>query len=346
MIKTGILGGETMAAGELIRILINHPDVDLRAVASDSLAGRSVEEVHRGLVGDVSMRIEPDLDPEGLDVAFLCGEQWMARNWMERHAAKCEEADVRVIDLTGAFRNGEMDMVYGFPEFNRKPLVRGATRASLPSPVAMAVELALFPLAKNMLLSGDISAAVRIASTESFGDRRDARGDASSASFEKVACSTRLDPIAPIENRPDGEDAAREVASLLRVVQPSFGGGLKLHVSCDRDTPRGIITEVDVPLITSLGELRRLFGEAYEDHNFTYPVENVPAVLDVANTNKCLVYIGYPADGEVAEDGRIVRITTVIDNLLKGAAGNAVHCLNLLFGLSERTGLALKASVY
>ena len=327
MIKTGVLGGETMVAGELIRILINHPDVDLRTVASGSFAGRAVEEVHRGLVGDLSLCIEPDLDPEGLDVVLLCGEPWMARDWMEPHAGMCAESDVRVIDLTGAYRCGEMDMVYGLPEYNRKALVRGAKRASLPSPVAMAVELALFPFAKNMLLTGDINASVTIASTENFGTCNGVSAGSQNAPFAELACSTRLDPIAPIENRPDGE--------LVR-----------LCVSRNNVCPRGIVAQVDVPLATSIGELRRLFSEAYEDHNFTYPVDGVPSVLDVANTNKCLVYVGYPSDVEVAGDGRCVRVTAVIDNLLKGAAGNAVHCLNLLFGLSERTGLALKASAF
>ncbi len=346
MIKTGILGGETMVAGELIRILINHPDVDLRTIASESLSGCAVEEVHRGLVGDLSMRMATDIEPEGLDVVLLCGEPWMARNWMERHAIACAESAVRVIDITGAFRNGEMEMVYGLPEHNRKALVRGATRASLPSPIAMAVELALFPLAKNMLLSGDISVAVSIASTESFINRGGGVAGNGNGNPMDVACSTRLDPIAPIENRPDGEDASREVGILLRDVQPSFGGKVRLRVSRDNEIPRGIVAEADVPLITSIAELKRLFGEAYEDHNFTYPVERVPSILDVANTNKCLVSIGYPDDVEAAGDGRVVRVTSVIDNLLKGAAGNAVHCLNLLFGLSERTGLALKASAF
>ena len=346
MIKTGVLGGETMVAGELIRILINHPDVDLRTVASGSFAGRAVEEVHRGLVGDLSLCIEPDLDPEGLDVVLLCGEPWMARDWMEPHAGMCAESDVRVIDLTGAYRCGEMDMVYGLPEYNRKALVRGAKRASLPSPVAMAVELALFPFAKNMLLTGDINASVTIASTENFGTCNGVSAGSQNAPFAELACSTRLDPIAPIENRPAGEDAAREVASLLHAVQSSFGGKVRLCVSRNNVSPRGIVAQVDVPLATSIGELRRLFSEAYEDHNFTYPVDGVPSVLDVANTNKCLVYVGYPSDVEVAGDGRCVRVTAVIDNLLKGAAGNAVHCLNLLFGLSERTGLALKASAF
>lgn len=341
MIKTGILGGDTMAAGELIRILINHPDVVLEQVASDSAAGRRVDEVHRGLIGDTDLQMVSDFGPEGLDAVFICGEPWRARQWMERYGADCEADDVRVIDLTGAFRNGDMDMVYGLPEHNRKPLVRGARRASLPSPVAMAVELALFPLAKNMLLRDAVTGNVSIAATENFEN-------CPSALHKQpdVALSTRLDPIAPIENRPDGEVSAREASAVIRAIQPSFGGDIRLNVSRDNSMPRGITAKIDVCCGTSLGELRRLFEDAYEDHNFTYVVDSNPSVLDVANTNKCMINLGYPPEGLAAGADQKVRVTAVIDNLLKGAAGNAVHCLNLLFGLSERTGLALKASAF
>lgn len=345
MIKTGILGGETMAAGELIRILINHPDVVLQQVASESAAGSSVDEVHRGLTGDTDLQMVPDFGPEGLDVVFICGEPWRARQWMERYGAECDAGEVRVIDLTGAFRNGDMDMVYGFPEHNRKALVRGARRASLPSPVAMTVELALFPLAKNMLLRGDITGNVCIASTENF-ENASLSATSKSGSPLDVALSTRLDPVAPLENRPDSDASAREAAGIMRQIQPSFGGAIRLNISRDNRMPRGITARIDVSCGTSLGEVRRLFDEAYEDHNFTYVVDRLPSVLDVANTNKCLISLGYPPEGAAAGAEQKVRVTVVLDNLLKGAAGNAVHCLNLLFGLSERTGLALKASAF
>ncbi len=343
MIKTGILGGDTIAAGELIRILINHPDVVLEQVASDSSAGRRVDEVHRGLTGDTDLQMVADFGPEGLDAVFICGEPWRAHQWMERYSADCEAGEVKVIDLTGAFRNGEMEMVYGFPEHNRKPLVRGALRASLPSPVAMAVELALFPIAKNMLLRDAVTGNIRIAATENF---ENCPSGGSLTNQPDVALSTRLDPIAPIENRPDGDASAREATAAIRAIQPSFGGDIHLNISRDNSIARGITAQLDVCSGTSLGELRRLFEEAYEDHNFTYIVDRNPSVLDVANTNKCLISLSYPPEGMAAGADQKVRVTAVIDNLLKGAAGNAVHCMNLLFGLSERTGLALKASAF
>lgn len=346
MIKIGITGAHTTAAGELIRILINHPDVVLMTVASEEVAGLRVDMLHRGLTGDTDMCVVPSLDPSGHDAVFLCGEPWEARRWMEMYDDVLdadEEHRVRVIDLTGAFRDGAFGMVYGLPEHNRKALVRGATRASLPSPAAMAVALALIPLAKNMLIQGPVTASAAIASAENVSsgipDSPDAKGD--------VAVSTRLDPIAPIENRPDGDDAAREVTRLLRQIQPSFAWSVSLSISRDQKFPRGIIATVDTPASLPLAELCRRYDEAYDDHNFTYLLDRMPTPADVANTNKCLLHLAYPSnDPDVLSASPSLRVVSVIDNLLKGSAGNAVHCLNLLFGLSERTGLALKASAY
>lgn len=359
-----------MAAGELTRILLNHPDIDLRQVASDTEAGKRLSAVHRGLVGDTELTFSPALQSEGLDVVFLCGEAWAARRFVEglpkptsaneaaethdkgdrserpdrrsRHQAE-EEEPLRIIDLTGAFRNpasGEGDpMVYGLPEWNRKALVRGAQSTSLPSAAAMALELALFPLAKNMRLEGPVAATVEIATTEDYQN-----APAPETSREE---SVRLDPIAPCDFRPDPSAAASEASALLRSVLGPGSRDFKMTVRSARaeTMPRGIVAEVVLPSALSVGELRAMFDEAYSDHSFVYTVDSPPTALDVANTNKCLIHIGEadPADGSPF---RAVRIIAVIDNLLKGSAGNAVHCLNLLFGLSERTGLSLKASAF
>lgn len=344
MIKVGILGAETAAAGELIRILINHPDVSLKTVASESEAGRDVSGLHRGLVGDIDMTVSATLDCAGHEVVFLCGEPWMARNWMQHNDAEARECGLKVIDLTGAFRDGSMDMVYGFPEFNRKALVRGALRASVPSVIASAVEPALFPLAKNNLLSG---AGIQVSVTMAGADS--GSGMLSEYPVQtSYNVSTRLDPVAPNEHRPDAEAAAAEVSACLRLIQPSFAGPLQITLSRDGVVSRGVTGVVDVPCSISLNEVRRLFEEAYEDHGFTFPVDFTPVVADVANTNKCLVSLEYCDThlSGVSAGQPVLRITSVTDNLLKGAAGTAVHCMNLLFGLSERTALQLKASAF
>ncbi len=349
MIKVGILGAHTAVAGELIRILINHPDVVLKTVASELTAGKTIASVHRGLIGDTDMVVAPTLPVSGHNAIFLCGEPWEAQQWMERnHAAlstgtpdDTDSEPVRVIDLTGAFRDGTYDMVYGLPEWNRKALVRGATRASIPSAIAMAVELALFPLAKNMLLQGNITIAATIAAIHE-ADVKPRRHDT-----DNVVMSTRLDPIAPMENRPDADAATREIATMLRQVQPNFSWAVNAQLSRDDTSARGITVGISLNSSLPVSELAHHFEEAYHDHNFTYLVDRAPSALDVENTNKCLIHLAYPShDTDMLTAAKQLRITAVIDYLLKGSAGNAVHCMNLLFGLSERTGLSLKASAF
>lgn len=334
MIKTGIIGGHTLAAGELIRILVNHPDVTILWVSSPQEAGRRLTAVHRGLEGDTDSAFigaPSAADVEGLDAVFLCGEPWEARQFMDLAGAM---AELRVIDLTGAFRSGEAGMVYGLAEHNRKALVRGATRASLPSEIAMAAELALFPLAKNMMLSGDIEISAALASTVRE------HGAAASSEGDLAELSTRRDPVAPVENRPDAELAGDEIAKAMKSVQPSFRGEARVSLSRDGSAARGIrVTATASDCNQPVSELHRIYEEAYEDHGFTFPIDRRPELADAANTNKCLIHIRRDENG-------LVEITSVIDNLLKGAAGNAVHCMNLLFGLSEKTGLALKGSAF
>lgn len=345
MIKVGILGAHTVAAGELIRILINHPDVMLCVLASEEVAGQRIDDVHRGLTGDTAMRVASTLDLSGLDAIFLCGEPWEARCWMEANVSMLDQ-DVddpkRIIDLTGAFRDGSFGMVYGLPEYNRKAMVRGATRASVPSPVAMAVELALFPLAKNMLLQGAVKVAATIASTVG-----ETHSDPGALGSMDVVMSTRLDPIAPIEHRPDTEAFTREIACVLRQIQPTFSSLVTLSLSRDSSVTRGISAVVELPSSLPVSELERRYEEAYDDHNFTYLLSREPVAQDVANTNKCLLHLAYAQNSpDPITATQSLRITAVIDNLLKGSAGTAVHCMNLLFGLSERTGLSLKASAF
>ncbi len=333
MIKTGIIGGHTLAAGELIRILVNHPDVTIMWVSSPQEAGRALTAVHRGLEGDTDATFIGDpaeADIAGLDIAFLCGEPWEARRFAELSKGF---ADLRVIDLTGAFRDGSESMVYGLAEHNRKALVRGATRAALPSEVAMAAELALFPLAKNMLLHGDIEISAALASTvREHGAAAESEGDL-------AELSTRRDPVAPAENRPDAELAGAEITRAMKAVQPSFSGEVRVALSRDATAARGISVTAKVNCNQPLAELNRVFEDAYGDHSFTFLIGRRPEMADAANTNKCLIHIRRDENG-------LIEITSVIDNLLKGAAGNAVHCMNLLFGLSEKTGLALKGSAF
>lgn len=348
MINVGIIGGETEAAGELIRILINHPDVILRTVCSPLHAGERVDRYHRGLTGDTDLCFEKALDASKLNCVFLVGESWQAKEFMASVDAPSHKLDadddaedaLRIVDMTGSFINGDYDMVYGFPEYNRKALVRGALRASVPSAIATGVELSLFPLAKNYLLTGAIDSTVRMSRKNS-----NVGSNATESDFAASQLSTRLDPVAPVEHRPDAERAAVEIEKAMKAIYPSFIGNLNLKLAADMSPLRGMMVVSDVPCSVNIEEIRRLYEEAYVDHSFAFIIDRLPETADISNTNKCLLNIE-PAHGDHSySSAPVVRITAALDNLIKGSAGTAVHCMNLLFGLSERTGLALKASV-
>lgn len=356
MINAAITGGETIAAGELIRILINHPDVNLLAVVSDTAAGRRLTDVHRGLEGDTALNFSASLSEDVLkkiNMVFLCGEPWEAESVFSTIAPyNFEHSDdpIRIIDLTGRYRGGNGFMVYGLPEANRKALVRGATMCAIPSAGAMAIELTLFPLLKGAVLPQRIDATLEIASTENFIKE-------SQSMAVSPALSTRFDPVAPADYRSDAETISREVAGWIRTFYPSFSGEINLRIKRS-PTARGIEASIDISAQVSVEQTRRLIEDAYSDHSFTYLITRRPEVTEVANTNKCLLYVTDPSSpddlGSIspgpltspAQDHTPLRIISSMDNLLKGGAGNAVHCMNLLFGLSERTGLTLKASAF
>jgi len=361
VINVGIIGGETEAAGELIRILINHPDVVLRTVCSTDHTGERIDRYHRGLTGDTDLCFSKSLDPAKLNCVFLSGESWQAREFVESVNAPShrqeqdgddddDENTLRIIDMTGCFLNGDSGMVYGFPEFHRKAMVRGALRASLPSAIAIAVELALFPLAKNHLLHGNAFATVSLPRNSALlthdGTTAGIQTFPSSLADDIASrLSTRLDPVAPAGHRPDTGDATTEIGREMKAIDPTYSGDIKLSLASDSSCTRGLKAKILVPCNANVEEVRHLYNEAYSDHGFTFLLDREPVVADVSNTNKCLLGIEAAGNASPAGDLPGLRITAVIDNLVKGSAGNAVHCMNLLFGLSERTGLALKASV-
>jgi N-acetyl-gamma-glutamyl-phosphate reductase len=363
VINVGIIGGETDAAGELIRILINHPDVILRGVCSPEHAGKRLDSYHLGLIGDTDLCFTDKLDTSKLNCVFLVGESWQAHKFVTSIDAPLNKLDMddeeaedalRIIDMTGSFLDGSYGMVYGFPEYHRKALVRGALRASVPSAVAVAMELALFPMAKNHLLNGRIDATVELPRKPE--SRVMERSDSRTTSTVGVQpgygdnailasqLSTRLDPVAPVENRPDSETAATEIEREMKVIDPSFNGKINLRLSTHPSRSRGILVDIHVPCNVTVDDVKHLYEEAYSDHSFTFPVDRKPLVAEVANTNKCLLTI----DSERPTTSPAlpgISVHAVVDALVKGSAGNAVHCMNLLFGLSERTGLSLKAAV-
>lgn len=323
MIRVGIIGGSGYAAGELIRILINHPDVILKWVHSRSVAGQRIVDVHQGLHGEIDMNFASVVDLGNIDVLFCCRPAGKTREFLESTTVP---EGVKIIDLSRDFRLAAEgnDFVYGLSELNRKAMVRGATRVANPGCLAMAVELSLVPLAKNLLLNSDIHTTVLTGATSEGAERR-----------PTTHYAWRNDNA--VVYRPFRHSQEAEILQTISAMQQSFRS--RLHMVPVRGPfSRGImaVTYLDCPL--DLEHIIKLYQEYFSDHNFTFITSKIPDLKDVVNTNKCIIHLD-------KIDGKLL-ITAVIDNLLKGAAGNAVHTMNLLFGLQETTGLTMKSVAF
>lgn len=310
MIKVGITGCDTKVAGEIIRLLINHPDVDIRWVQSDVHHGMEVSSLHQGIIGECDLSITTAPRWDEIDVVFNCRHTGNSRQYLEGTAVP---ESVKIIDLSGDYRiadeDGERGFVYGMPELNRKLIVRGATRVANPGAFATAIELALFPLAKNLLINSPIHVSA-------------VSGDPA------LADNIRL-------YKPLQHSHVAEIRQALKQLQNSFDSPIYL-VPMLGSFSRGLIAAVYLDCPLPLAEIAKLYDEYYADHGFTFVTDKQVDLKDVTNTNKCILHL--------EKDGNRLLITSVIDSWLKGSAGTAVHNMNLLFGLQERTGLALKPS--
>lgn len=304
MIRAGIIGGSDAVAGELLSILINHPDVEIAWVNAPNEKGTLVADTHKGLIGETYLRFTDTVDFSNINILFLCTTDGRSKALLSTAVIPDK---VKIVDLSGDFRidGAASNFVYGLPELNRKALVRGATRAAVPSAMATVLGLTLLPLAKNLLLNSPITA---------------------------VAVTSTTDPV--VIDRPLGHRQVEELRASLESLQVSFNAPITFTPIRGSHT-RGIHAVAFLQCPLDLDEVIHLYEDFYSDHSFTFVTPRMPMLSDVTNTNKCLLHIA-------KVDGNIV-ITGVIDNLVKGAAGQAVHDMNLLFGLHERVGLALKA---
>ncbi|HIU38855.1 MAG TPA: N-acetyl-gamma-glutamyl-phosphate reductase [Candidatus Limisoma intestinavium] len=324
MIKVGIIGGAGYTAGELIRLLLNHPDVELKWVHSTSNAGNPVSGVHQGLVGETALYFTNETPLDAVDVIFLCTPHGESRKFLELHKDNIPD-DLRIIDLSQDFRIADdtHDFIYGLPELNRKYIIRGKHVAN-PGCFATAIQLALLPLARNLLLNSDIHVNAITGSTGA--------GVKPSATSHY---SWRNDNVSIY--KPFTHQHLAEIYQTLHGMQASFNSKVNF-IPVRGCFSRGIFATLYMDCPVELSEIKKLYNEYYDDHNFTFVSDRMPDLKDVVNTNKCLLYL-------TKEDGKLL-IVSVIDNLLKGASGQAVHNMNLLFGLHERVGLQLKASAF
>lgn len=306
MIRAAILTGETEHPDlpKLVQILHDHPDVELMAYVDPKNTGQQLEDLYPALTGETDLAVTSKLNTAKIDVVFLAAEPEAARNFMQFTDLNDE---TRVIDLSRAFgRPVDKDtFVQGIPELNRKALVRGATKVTMPDAVTTAMALSLLPLAKNGMLNSPVHTQVVT----------------HDPSAESNSLSARvLD-----------DEVARGVTAALTTLQSDFDSEVT-GVEFVGDTTEGLIavTTVELPDL-SADEAVRLFEEFYDDHSFTFIVDDMPDITDARDTNKCFIYLD--------KKGSKLVVTTVMDTSLKGGAGNAVHAMNLLFGLLEKVGL-------
>ena len=320
MIRAGIIGGAGYTAGELIRLLVNHPQVEIAFVHSTSNAGNLLTEVHGGLEGETPMRFCEAYDLAAADVVFLCSAHGQSKGWL---AEQRLPEGLRIIDLAQDFRDESEGFVYGLPEMNRER-IRQARRVANPGCFATAIQLALLPLAAAGLLqdevhvtavTGSTGAGVKPSATTHFSWR------ASNLSVYKAFTHQHL----------------LEIGRNIRLLEPAFDREINF-VPMRGDFTRGILASVYTTCELDEEAARKLYADYYAQAAFTHVAERGVDLKQVVNTNKALVH--------VAKHGSKLHAVSVIDNLLKGASGQAVQNMNLMFGLDEREGLRLKASAF
>ena len=322
MIKAGIIGGAGYTAGELIRLLINHPDVELAFVNSSSNAGNKITDVHSGLYGEIDTTFTSELPLSEIDVLFFCTAHGDTKKFIESHNVP---ESLKIVDLSTDYRmeSDKHEFVYGLPELNRKRIIH-ANRIANPGCFATCIQLALLPLAKSLMLNSEVHVNAITGST-----------GAGVKPSETTHFSWRNDNISiykPFEHQHLGE-----IKQSLLQLQNSFNAGISF-LPVRGCFARGIFASIYMDCNIELSEVRRLYSEYYDDHSFTFVTDKNLDLKQVVNTNKCLL--------NLSKHGNKLLIVSAIDNLLKGASGQAVHNMNLLFGLVETTGLRLKPGAF
>ncbi len=322
MIRVGIIGGAGYTAGELIRLLINHPDVSISFIHSQSNAGRPVASVHSGLWGDLDMNFADSYNWDDIDVVFFCTAHGDTRKFMANNLLP---ESLKIIDLSTDYRISADDhnFIYGLPELNRKRIIR-STRVANPGCFATAIQLAILPMIKAGLLKNDLHINAITGSTGA--------GQKPTASTHFSWRENNISIYKPFNHQ-----HLAEINQTIKTLQPSFNKEINF-IPVRGNFTRGIFVSLYTKCDLDIQKIKELYEEAYSDHSFTHIVEGNIDLKQVVNTNKALI--------SLEKHGEQLLVTCCIDNLLKGASGQAVHNMNLLFGLIETVGLRLKPSAF
>ena len=324
-IEVGIIGGAGYTAGELIRLLIHHPDVNLNFVYSTSNAGNKISKVHQDLLGSLDLEFTDTVNPN-VDVLFLCLGHGNSVKFLEANAFS---EDTKIIDLGNDFRlekdkvfNGKT-FVYGLPEL-QKDKIESANYIANPGCFATAIQLALLPLANKGLIKTDVhinattgatGAGVSLSETGHFAWRDN------NFSYYKPFTHQHLG----------------EINQSVKQLQSDFNSEI-LFMPNRGNFSRGIFATLYTDFEGTLEEANAIYKAFYKDAKFTFVSDDALHLKQVVNSNKCLIHLH-------KHKGKLL-ITSIIDNLLKGASGQAIQNMNLMFGLDETTGLGLKATYF
>ncbi|HVM87713.1 MAG TPA: N-acetyl-gamma-glutamyl-phosphate reductase [Puia sp.] len=325
-IKTGIIGGAGYTGGELIRLLLNHPKTEIVFVNSKSNTGKYLYEVHKDLTGDTDQKFIADLSND-IDVLFLCVGHGDAKKFLQENNISSK---IKIIDLSQDFRlahSAQLEarsFIYGLPELN-KDQIKSAHNIANPGCFATAIQLGLLPLAKASLLTevystgitGSTGAGQGLTDTSHFSWR------ANNIQAYKTLTHQHLKEIAQSLHQLSGNQSTHQPINFV----PWRG-----------DFTRGIFISSQIACDWKLEKLIALYEEFYKDHPFTVINQDAIFLKQVVNTNKCVI--------QLEKVGTKLVIHSAIDNLLKGASGQALQNMNLMFGLEETTGLKLKASAF
>ena len=320
--KIGILGGAGYTGGELIRILLNHPQAEIVFVNSESNAGRPVTDVHEGLYGETDLCFTDGMPFGDVDVLFFCFGHGKSRQFLVEHDVP---GGVRIIDMAQDFRLAAPgnDFVYGLPEINRSRIA-AARHVANPGCFATCIQLGLLPAAKMGLLTEDIAVNAITGSTGA-GQKPGAT----------THFSWRTDNISIY--KPFTHQHVPEIRQSLAMMQGGLDAGIDFipYRGC---FARGIFATAVVRTEADERDIVAGYEDFYRDEPFTRYVGKPLDLKQVVNTNKCLVHC--------EKYGNKLLITSCIDNLLKGAVGQAVQNMNIMFGLEETAGLRLKPSAF
>ncbi|MCK9158973.1 MAG: N-acetyl-gamma-glutamyl-phosphate reductase [Bacteroidaceae bacterium] len=320
MIKVGIVGGAGYTAGELIRLLINHPETEIIFINSLSNAGNKVADVHEGLYGDTDLEFTDQLPLDKIDVLFFCMGYGDTQKFIETHNIP---ENLKLIDLSMDYRikREGNDFVYGLPELNRRSIC-SAKHVANPGCFATCIQLGILPLAKHLMLNDDIIVNAITGSTGAGVKPKP------NSHFSWRDNNISIYKAFEHQHIP-------EIKQSLKQLQNSFNSEIDF-IPYRGAFPRGIFATIIVKTKTTLEEIEKIYIDYYAKDSFTHIINKDIDLKQVINTNKCLIHL--------EKHGDKLLIVSCIDNLLKGASGQAVHNMNLMFNLEETIGLHLKPS--